>query len=56
MWVRPILTTSFHCFAFASIASCSACTAGISRVFAFTAVAIYIADGNESFDDCAMLT
>ena len=56
MWVRPILTMSFHAFAFASIASCRAVTAGIRRCFTLTAAAIYIADGNVSFDDCAMLT
>ncbi len=38
------------------MASCSACTAGISRPLAPTAVAMYMADGNESLDDCAMLT
>jgi protein gp37 len=42
--------------AFALIASCKAVTAGIRRCFAFTAAAIYMADGNESFDDWAMLT
>ncbi len=56
MWVRPILTMSFHSSAFAAIASRSAVTAGIRRCFTLTAAAMYIADGNESFDDCAMLT
>ncbi len=56
MWVRPILTMSFHSSAFAAMASCSACTAGISRCCAFTAVAMYMAEGNESLDDWAMLT
>ena len=56
MWVRPILTMSFHCSALAAIASCSALTAGISRCFTFSAAAMYIADGKESFDDCDMLT
>src|SRR5215467_15900670 len=45
-----------HAFDLAAIASWSAVTAGISRSFTFTAAAIHIADGNESFDDCAMLT
>src|SRR5262245_41014804 len=56
MWVRPILTMSFHACAFASMASRRAVTAGTRRCFAFTAAAIYIADGNESFDDCAIFT
>ena len=56
MWVRPILTMSFHSSALAAMASCSACTAGSSRCLAFSAVAMYIAEGKESFDDCAMLT
>ena len=56
MWVRPILTMSFHSCAFAAIASRSAATAGMRRSFTLTAAAMYIADGNESFDDCAMLT
>src|SRR5579862_9210206 len=56
MCVRPILTMSFHCSAFAEIASCSAFIAGISRSFTFTAAAMYIVEGNESFDDCDMLT
>ena len=33
-----------------------AATAGIRRCFTLTAAAMYMADGNESFDDCAMLT
>ena len=57
MWVRPILTMSFHALALASIASRSAFTAGISRCLTvITAAAMYIAEGNESFDDCDMLT
>ena len=56
MWVRPILTMSFHSSALAAIASCSACTAGISRCVTPTAAAMYIAEGNVSFDDCDMLT
>ena len=48
--------TSFHSSAFAAIPSCSAFTAGISRCFTLTAAAMYIAEGKESFDDCAMLT
>ena len=55
--VRPILTMSFHAWStFAAIASCSAFTAGINRCFTLTAAAMFIAEGNESFDDCAMLT
>src|SRR5262249_21138953 len=56
MWVRPILTVWLHPFDLARMASCSAWTAGISRFFTFTAAAMYITEGNESFDDCAMLT
>jgi len=41
---------------FAAIDFCSACTAGISRCTVLTAAAMYMADGNESFDDCDMLT
>src|SRR5215472_19340852 len=47
---------SLHAFDLAAIASWSAVTAGISRSFTFTAAAIHIADGNESFDDCAIFT
>jgi len=36
------------------MASCKAVTAGIRWCFTLTAAAIYIADGNESFDDCAI--
>ena len=56
MCVRPILTMSFHSCAFAWMASCNALTAGIRRCFTLTAAAMYIADGNESFDDWAMFT
>src|ERR1700752_3143104 len=56
MWVRPILTMSFHAFAFSSKASCKAFTAGIRRCFTLSAAAIYMADGKESFDDCAIFT
>src|SRR5215510_2147583 len=56
MWVRPILTMSFHSFAFLLIASRKAATAGMRRSFTLTAAAMDIAEGNESFDDCAMLT
>src|SRR5271165_2438337 len=56
MWVRPILITSFHSSDFAAIESQSDCTAGISRCFTLIAAAMYMADGNESLDDCAMLT
>ena len=45
MWVRPILTMSFHSCAFASIASRSAVTAGITRCFTSTAAAMHMADG-----------
>ena len=38
------------------IASRKAVTAGMRRRFTLTAAAMYIADGNVSFDDCAMLT
>src|SRR5262245_17286341 len=56
MWVRPILTISAHSPALAPMASCSASTAGMSRSDVLTAAAMYIADGNESFDDWDMLT
>src|SRR5882757_2073264 len=56
MCVRPILTMSFHAFAFSAIASRRAVTAGIRSCFTPTAAAIYMADGKESFEDCAMLT
>ena len=56
MCVRPILTMSFHSSTFAAIASRSAFTAGISRCFTLTAAAMFIAEGNVSFDDCDMLT
>src|ERR1700730_17536276 len=56
MWVRPILTMSSHAAALAAIAACSAFTAGMRRCFTPIADAIYIADGNVSFDDCDMLT
>jgi hypothetical protein len=56
MWVRPILTMPLHAWAFAPIGACKAVTAGTRRCFTLTAAAIFMADGNESFDDCAMLT
>src|SRR5215471_13033592 len=56
MWVRPILTMSCHACAFTWMASRNAVTAGISRCFTLTAAAIYMADGNESFDDWAIFT
>src|ERR1700760_3308565 len=56
MWVRPILTMSFHCAAFPAIAPCSAATDGINRETVLTAAAMYIADGKLSFDDWDMLT
>src|SRR6202162_4610154 len=56
MWVRPILMMSSHFCDFAAIASRSAVTAGTSRSFTFTTAAMHMAEGNESFDDCAMLT
>src|ERR1700724_4880010 len=56
MCVRPILMMSSHSCDFAAIASQRAVTAGIRRSFTFTAAAMHMAEGNESFDDCAMLT
>src|SRR5499427_3470668 len=56
MCVRPILTMSFHASAFALMASRKTLTAGTRRCFTFMAAAMYIADGNESFEDCAMFT
>jgi len=56
MWVRPIFMTSSHSLTFAAIASCSCFTAGISRCFTLTAAAMFIAEGNVSLDDWAMLT
>src|SRR5262249_33100807 len=53
---RPILITSFHSSAFIAMASCSACTDGIRRCLTPIAAAMYMAEGNESFDDCAMFT
>jgi hypothetical protein len=40
----------------ALMASRKAATAGTSRCFTLTAAAMYIAEGNVSFEDCAMLT
>src|SRR5215468_5070864 len=45
-----------HSFDFAAIASRSAVTAGIRRWLTFTAAAMFIVEGNESFDDWAILT
>ena len=42
--------------AFAAIAFDKPVTAGIRRAFTLTAAAMYMVDGNVSFDDCAMLT
>src|SRR5262247_84827 len=56
MWVRPILIMSSHSLDFVAIASRNAVTAGIRRCFTLTAAAMHIAEGKESFDDCAMLT
>src|SRR5882757_8612967 len=56
MWVRPIFTMSLHSSAFAAIASRRLVTAGSSLLFTFTAAAMYIAEGNVSFDDCDMFT
>jgi hypothetical protein len=47
---------SFHSSAFAAIASRRPVTAGISRPVTFIAAAMYIAEGNESLDDCDMFT
>jgi len=56
MCVRPILTMSFHAFALAAIASRRAVSVGTRPCFTLIAAAMYIADGNESFEDWAMLT
>jgi hypothetical protein len=56
MWVRPIFTMSIHSLAFAAIASRRPVTAGSSRPVTFTAAAMYIAEGNVSFDDCDIFT
>src|ERR1700686_4560422 len=56
MCVRPILMMSSHAFDFAAIASRSAVTEGTRRSLCLNAPALHIAEGNESFDDCAMLT
>src|SRR5215469_2654817 len=56
MCVRPILTISFQALTFVAIASRSAVTAGMRRCFTLTAAAIFMAEGNESFEDCAILT
>src|SRR6516165_12376497 len=53
---RPILTMSSQACALALIAPRKVVTAGMRRCFTLTAAAMYIADGNVSFDDCAMLT
>ena len=50
------MTMSFQAFALASMASRSSVTAGIRRWRTLTAAATYMAEGKESFDDCAMLT
>jgi hypothetical protein len=47
---------SLHSLDYFAIASRNAVTAGIKRSFTLTAAAIFMADGKESFDDCAMLT
>src|SRR5271170_5240817 len=56
MCVRPILTMSFQSSALAAIASRNSLTAGITRCFTFTAAAIFMAVGKESFEDWDMLT
>ena len=56
MWVRPILTMSFQASAFLSSESRSAVTAGIRFLVTAMAEAMYMAEGNESLDDCAMFT
>src|SRR6516165_5963483 len=56
MWVRPIFTMSCQASAFTAMASRKPVTAGSSRPFTLTAAAIYVADGNESFEDCDMFT
>ncbi len=50
------MTMSFHSSAFAAIASRRPVTAGSNRSITFTTAAMHIADGNESFDDCDILT
>src|SRR5262249_38588512 len=55
-WVRPILTTSAQAGALVWGALGRACTAGISRCLTPRAAAAFMAVGNESFDDCDMLT
>src|ERR1700747_2577613 len=56
MWVRPILTPSCHSLDFAAMASRSAFKAGKSLSLTLTAAAMFMAVGNESLDDCDMLT
>ena len=53
-WVRPILTTPAHFFAFASMASRSRFSAGIVLAVAIVYAAICISVGNVSLDDCPM--
>ena len=54
--VRPILMMSLKALALRSSVSRSAVTFGISSAVAETAAAMCMAVGNESFDDCDMLT
>src|ERR1700745_518322 len=56
MCVRPVLMMLSHACDFAWIASRRADTAGTRRSCTLTAAAMFMAEGNESFDDCAMLT
>jgi hypothetical protein len=55
-WVRPILTTSAHCFDLASMASRSRFSAGIVWPVAIVYAAMCMAVGNVSLDDCPMFT
>src|SRR5580698_4663037 len=54
--VRPIFTMPSHSFAFTAKASRNALIAGTRRLMVLTAAVMYMADGNESFDDCDMFT
>ena len=55
-WVRPILTTSTHAMAFSQIAFIRDLTLGIRWFANSSIVAICMAVGNVSLEDCDMLT
>jgi len=55
-WVRPILTTPSHCWAFPAIACCSEWTLGSRRSWISLTAAMFTAVGNVSLDDWPMLT